>query len=94
MDELVQSIRDRLAERAHEEWCNRVHNDGANSAPCDCPYGDAPAAILAVLNLHRQDPELQWMCTVCGDEGQTMDCTYPCDTIRVIADCLGVRGQA
>jgi hypothetical protein len=30
-------------------------------------------------------PPYNWLCQMCGDEGQHMDCTYPCDTLRLLA---------
>lgn len=48
------------------------------------------AAHRKLIALHPQDPELGWLCQLCGGEGQNMDCTYPCDTLRLIAESYGV----
>lgn len=48
------------------------------------------AADRKLIALHPQDPELGWLCQLCGGEGQNIDCTYPCDTLRVIAESYGV----
>jgi hypothetical protein len=51
-----------------------------------------PSDVLArceahekLLDLHAQSTEHGWECSLCGPEGQNIDCTYPCDTIRVLA---------
>lgn len=50
-----------------------------------------------LLDLHPQSSELGWLCALCGGEGQNIDCTYPCDTIRVTAladqHCPGFREE-
>lgn len=48
------------------------------------------AADRKLIALHPQDPELGWLCQLCGGEGQNIDCTYPCDTLRLVADSYGV----
>jgi hypothetical protein len=37
-----------------------------------------------MLALHHPDPH-DGLCNTCGLDGQNLDCTYPCDTIRVLA---------
>lgn len=56
---------------------------------------DAKRRIIA---LHPQaDQPYAWMCGTCGEIGQEMDCTYPCDTLRLLAlpyaDRLGYREE-
>ena len=64
----------------------------------------APVTALAqcdahekLLDLHPQSTELGWLCELCGGEGQNIDCTYPCDTIRVTMlayqHCPGFREE-
>lgn len=63
-----------------------------------------PQAALAqceahekLLDLHPQSSDLGWLCELCGGEGQNIDCTYPCDTIRTVAlayrHCPGFREE-
>lgn len=66
-----------------EDALHIVHND--------------PAAVLRrcqadreLIALHPQDAELGWLCQLCGGEGQNIDCTYPCDTLRLLAGSYGV----
>lgn len=42
--------------------------------------------LRQILNLHQPaDPPYAWMCATCGEIGQERDCTFPCDTLRVLA---------
>ena len=59
------------------------------------PYGDAAvlrrcAADRKILDLHPQAEDYRWLCALCREEGQNIDCTYPCDTIRLLAEGYGV----
>lgn len=52
------------------------------------------AADRKILALHPQaDPPYLWMCDLCRDEGQNLDCTYPCDTLRLLAEGYGITDQ-
>lgn len=60
-------------------------------------YND-PAAVLrrcaadkALVALHPQEStDRRWECELCGPEGQNIDCTYPCDTLRLLATGYGI----
>lgn len=57
-----------------------------------------PAAVLrrcavdkALVALHPQEStDRRWECELCGPEGQNIDCTYPCDTLRLLARGYGI----
>jgi len=52
------------------------------------------AADRKLVELHRQSSELGWLCELCGGEGQNIDCTYPCDTLRLVADGYGITPES
>jgi hypothetical protein len=60
-----------------------------------------PASVLRrceadreISELHRKaDPPEIWLCVVCGPMGQTIDCTYPCDTVRLLARGYGLTEE-
>lgn len=42
---------------------------------------------LHVIGMHVQaEPPYLWLCALCRDEGQNLDCTYPCDFLRVYGE--------
>lgn len=43
-------------------------------------------ALRQIVLMHDQGKE-DWahVCALCGIEGQDIDCTYPCDTLRLLA---------
>ena len=44
-----------------------------------------------LVALHRQEgTDRRWECELCGPEGQNIDCTYPCDTLRLRARAYGI----
>jgi hypothetical protein len=51
-------------------------------------------ALTEVVKMHDQgEAEYSHACGYCTDIGQTIDCTYPCDTLRLLAmPFLGVEG--
>lgn len=59
------------------------HDPRSALARCD--------AFEKLLELHPQSSDLVWTCELCGSEGQNIDCTYPCDTVRLLA--LSYRHQ-
>lgn len=53
---------------------------------CDPHAVQAVAAAFGrLLRLHRpaEPPRADW-CAICGEGGQNMDCTFPCDTLRIL----------
>lgn len=46
-----------------------------------------------LIELHSQSAELGWLCALCGGEGQNLDCTYPCDTLRLVAAGYGITEE-
>lgn len=51
-------------------------------------------ALAEVVKMHTRGEE-RWAhaCGYCGDEGQGIDCTYPCDTLRILAmPFIGLEG--
>lgn len=51
-------------------------------------------ALAEVVAMHTRGEE-HWAhaCGYCGDEGQGIDCTYPCDTLRILAmPFVGLEG--
>lgn len=65
----------------------------------DGGYGKAGRAVLAVLDLHKpclrpgrkyeHDP-IHYDCDHCQGLGEGGPVDYPCDTVKAIADALGV----
>jgi hypothetical protein len=51
-------------------------------------------ALTSVVKLHKRGTaEFSHACEYCTDIGQTIDCTYPCDTLRYLAmPFLGLEG--
>lgn len=48
-------------------------------------------AVRVIVRHHVPDhPPLDWACQLCGEPGQVIDCTYPCDLLRVFANMYGV----
>lgn len=43
--------------------------------------------LRRLLALHHTDEETG-LCRTCGLDGQELDCSYPCDTVRVLAQAL------
>lgn len=49
------------------------------------------AADRELVALHpREGTDRRWECELCGPEGQNIDCTYPCDTLRLLARAYSV----
>lgn len=43
-----------------------------------------------ILAQHTRAEDYPWLCRVCREEGQNLDCTYPCDLIRLLAEGYGI----
>lgn len=60
-------------------------------------YDDEPVgmALLAVLDLHKPTPDTSYLdgrlvCNGCGLTSDEDQWPYPCDTVKAVADALGV----
>jgi len=71
----------------HLDFCQWVTDA---TSPCHCPdgpgYDELDSAIRAVLDLHT---ERNGFCTGCEND-DSPPLSYPCPTIRTIADKLGI----
>lgn len=50
-------------------------------------------ALTTIVEKHSSSVPAQYECDYCGIEGQEIDCTYPCDTLRLLAmPYIGIEG--
>lgn len=52
-------------------------------------YGGAGLAVLAVLDLHKPEPDDPNLCGCCFNAVEEQY-EYPCPTVKAVADALGV----
>jgi hypothetical protein len=71
-----------------EAWWTHASNHPPSAALAMC------AAHKEIIADHTQGHDsLIGLCVVCGIDGQNIDCTYPCDTLRRLARAYGVPSE-